>query len=154
MGLWKGTKKVVGHVVDVRVDRWVDFTSLQNSTCYFWERAKSLFSIKTAEHPESFEEAIDRMALSPETIVKQSERFLRLALFFVLMTMALVIYAIVLYRLKNWTGMGICLSLSLYALSLAFRFHFWHFQISQKKLGCDVWEWCRLILPRKRKNQP
>src|SRR5476651_459176 len=108
MGLWKGTKKVVGHVVDVRVDRWIDFTSLLSSTCYFWEITKSLFSIKTSEHPESFEEAIDRMALSPDTVAKQSERFLRLSLFFVLMTMALVIYAIVLYRLKNWAGMGIC----------------------------------------------
>ena len=152
MGLWKGTKKVVGHMVDVRVDRWIDLTSLQNSTRYFWDRTKSLFSIQTAEHPESFEEAVDRMGLSPETVTKQSERFLRLSLFFVLMTTALLIYTIILYHLKNWTGMGICTSLSLYALSLAFRFHFWHFQISQKKLGCHVWEWCRLILPQKRKN--
>ncbi|HXH54211.1 MAG TPA: type IVB secretion system protein IcmV [Gammaproteobacteria bacterium] len=153
MGLWKGSKKFVGHMVDVRVDRWIDLASLKNSSLYFWERIKNLFSIQVAEHPESFEEAIDRMALSPETVTKQSERFLKLSLFFVLMAMALLIYTIVLSHLKNWTGMGICISLSLYALSLAFRFHFWHFQISQKKLGCNVWEWCRLILPQKRKNQ-
>jgi len=152
MGLWKGTKKVVGHMVDVRVDRWVDLSSLLNSTRYFWNSAKSLFSIKTAEHPESFEEAIDRMMLSPDIVAKQSERFLRLSLFFVLMTTALLIYTIVLFSLKNWAGMGICISLSLYALSLAFRFHFWHFQISQKKLGCGLWEWFCLILPQKRKK--
>jgi len=154
MGLWQGTKKIVGHIVDVRVDRWVDIDSLKDSTDYFWDQCKNLFRVQKSEHAESFEEAIDRMALSPEILAKQSQRFLMLSFFFALMAIALVIYTIVLYTLKNWMGMGICLSLSLYALSLAFRFHFWHFQITQKKLGCSVWSWCRLILATKRKNQP
>jgi intracellular multiplication protein IcmV len=152
MGLWKGTKKVIGHVVDVRVDRWIDFTSLKNSTRYFWAHFNTLFSIKKAENPENFEEAINRMGLSPEDLAKQSHHFLMLSFFFLLMTIALLTYAIVLYKLTNWMGTVICLSLSLYALSLAFRFHFWHFQISQKKLGCNLWEWCKLTLPIKRKN--
>lgn len=154
MGFWKGTKKVIGHVVDVRVDRWIDFETFKESTLYFSSQLKNLFTIKKAENPESFENAVDRMALSPEVLAKQSQRFLKLCLFFLLMTAALIIYAIVLLNIKNWMGGIICLSLSLYALSLAFRFHFWHFQISQKKLGCNIREWCRVMSPIKRKNQP
>lgn len=152
MGFWKGTKKVVGHMVDVRVDRWIDFVTLKTSTLYFSAQLKNLFTIKKAENPESFEDAVDRMALSPEDLAKQSQRFLKLSLFFLLMTAALIVYAVALFKLKNGVGGVICLSLSLYALSLAFRFHFWHFQISQKKLGCGIWEWCKVMSPIKRKN--
>lgn len=153
MGLWKGTKTVIGHMVDVRVDRWIDFATLKKSTLYFWHQLNNLFTIKKAEHPESFKNAVDRMALTPEALAKQSKRFLKLSLFFLFMTAALIIYAIILLNLKNWMGVGICLSLSLYALSLAFRFHFWYFQISQKKLGCSVSEWYKIMSPLKRKNQ-
>lgn len=152
MGLWKGVKKVIGHMVDVRVDRWVDFTSVKNSTYYYWKQSKKLFTIQQIEHGESFEEAIDRMALSPEALTAQSQNFLRLSFFFLLMTIALVIYAIILYHLNNWVGAIITFSLSLYALSLAFRFHFWHVQISTRKLGFNLWQYARLILPIKRKN--
>ncbi len=153
MGLWAGAKKVVGHMVDVRVDQWLDLVSLKQSTYYLWDQTKSLFKIKAApEHAESFKEAVDRMALSEEVIAKQSQSFRKLAFFFVLMALALVIYAIVVYRLNNRIGTIISLSLSLYALSLAFRFHFWHLQIAQKKLGLNIREYYRSLLPIKRKD--
>lgn len=154
MGLWKGTKKAIGHVVDTRVDQWIDLHSLQNSTCYFWNHLKSLFNIKKPKYTESFEEAVDRMALSPETLTKQSLYFRKLSLLFLVMTIALIIYAAALYRFNNWTGSIICFSLSLYAVSLAFRFHFWHLQISQKKLGLNIREYYRCVLAAKGKNQP
>jgi intracellular multiplication protein IcmV len=32
------------------------------------------------------------------------------------------------------------------ALVLAFRYHFWYFQIKNRKLGCTVYEWYRGLL--------
>lgn len=157
MGLWKGTKKTVGHMIDLRVEQWVDFSTFKNMNLFLWDHLKTLFTIKKTQHPENFEEAVDRLALSKEALTKQSKRYLKLSLFFLLMTAALIIYALVLYKWHNWMGTIICFSLSLYALSLAFRFHFWHFQISQEKLGCSVWEWYHVmssIKSNKRKNQP
>lgn len=153
MGLWKGTKKVVGHMVDVRVDHWLDFISLKNSTRYYWKLTEKLFSIQQNQHAETFEEAVDRMALSKNALIKQSQYFLKLSFFFLFMTLSLVVYSIILYRLNNGVGAAISLSLSLYALSLAFRFHFWHVQISKEKLGFHLLDYAKLILPiNKRKN--
>ncbi len=154
MGLWKGTKKAISHVVDTRVDQWIDWHSLQHSTRYFWNHLKNLLNTKKPKHTETFEEAVNRMTLSPEALTKQSLYFQKLSFLFLLMTIALIIYAAVLYHFKNWTGTIICFSLSLYAISLAFRFHFWHLQMSQKKLGLNIREYYRYVLAAKRKNQP
>ncbi len=140
-------------MIDLRVEQWVDFSTFKNINLFLWDHLRTLFTIKRAENPENFEEAVDRLALSKEMLAKQSARYLKLSLFFLLMTAALIIYALVLYKWHNWMGTFICLSLSLYALSLAFRFHFWHFQISQEKLGCSVWEWCKVLSTTRRKNQ-
>jgi intracellular multiplication protein IcmV len=154
MGLWRGTKKVIGHMIDLRVDQWVDFASLKRSTGYIKDYCQTLFSIKKSNHAEDYDEAVDRMGLSSEDIAKQAHDFLKLTLFFLVLATLLIIYGFIVFRLNNWMGTFICSALALYALTLAFRFHFWRFQLLQQKLGCSVFEWSRSLLPTKRKSQP
>lgn len=143
MGFWKTTKKTVGHVVDLRFDRWLDLASLGNTATYVWKQVKYLFSAKTLERPETFEEAVTRLDLAPEALAQQSQAFKFLAVFFLSSGIALLIYAIFTLLIGNWMGACISFALALYAASLAFRFHFWYFQITQKKLGCNIREWIK-----------
>jgi intracellular multiplication protein IcmV len=144
MGLWRATKKTLGHAVDLRFDRWLDLASLGATTRYIWQQVKYLFVSKPlVEHPETFEEAIDRLELSPEALSQQSQAFKFLALFFLSAALALLCYAFFVLYLGNWMGAIISFSLAIYAGSLAFRFHFWYFQITEKKLGCNIREWIK-----------
>jgi len=145
MGFWSSTRKVLGHAVDLRADRWLDYEGLKRSTVYILSQTKKLFTPETAHKSESFEEAVDRLDLSPQALSEQSDRYNYIAIFFLITTAALLAYALLTVLLGNWLGAGITFALSLYSLSLAFRFHFWHFQISQRKLGCSVRDWARCI---------
>lgn len=150
MGLWKKTTSLLGHVVDFRVDRWVDLSYLKKSSAYYVEESKRLFTAQQPQQEEEFEEAVLRLALSPEDLSQQSKRYAYMAVLFIAIGALIFSYALLLVFLKNWMGSIICFALTLYALTLAFRSHFWHFQMSQKKLGCSVSEWFKSLIKGKR----
>lgn len=141
MGFWRGARKIVGHVVDLRVDRWLDLPTLKKSTHFFLQQCKQLFSLPKAKYSESFEEAAERLGLTPEALTLQGRRYRLLSGFFCVLLMAFLTYAVVLGYIGNWQGAVISVTLALYASSLAFRFYFWHFQIKQQKLGCTLRDW-------------
>jgi intracellular multiplication protein IcmV len=150
VGFWKKTKNLVGHVIDFRVDRWVDLDYLKKSSSYYAQETKRLFTLKKADHTEEFEEAAGRLSLSTEDLSQQAKRYAYMAVLFLAIGLLFFLYAIFLAVGKNWMSAIISCSLMIYALALAFRSHFWHFQISQKKLGCTASEWFRSLATNKR----
>lgn len=147
MGFWKKTGRVLGHAVDCRVDRWMDLKELKRTTLYFWNQGKRLFKPSSTTQPETFEEAVKRLQLNAESLQQQKKRYQYLCIFFLVMAAALLIYMSIIAKLGNLKGATICFALALYALSHAFRFHFWCFQITQKKLGCKGREWLAHTIP-------
>ena len=147
MGFWRKTGKVLGHAVDIRVDRWLSFEELKKSSSYFWRHTKQLFKTSPPGQPETFEEAVSRLNLTPKELRLQKKRYQYLLYLFLSMAAALLIYTVIIANLGNLKGAAITLALAIYALSNAFRFHFWCFQISQKKLGCKGKEWLRYTIP-------
>ncbi len=143
MGFWRKTGKVLGHAVDFRVDRWLDWEGLRKSSLYFWYHGKRLFKPKPPADPESFEEAVERLNLTSEALTTQKKRYQYLSFLFLAMAIAIFVYATFITTLGNWRGAILSFALAVYALSQAFRFHFWYFQITQKKLGCAPSEWLR-----------
>lgn len=141
MGFWRGIGKVAGQIVDIRADRWMGLKSLKNNAFFFLDQAKQLFHMQEATRSETFEEAVERLELTPEMLQLQSKRFTVLTVLFLGAAFLVGLYSIFLLFHNNWMGAFISLSLMIYALSCAFRFHFWRFQIQQKKLGCTVREW-------------
>lgn len=43
----------------------------------------------------------------------------------------------------HWKGVLVCFGVVLLAASLAFRYHFWLFQLEKRKLGCSFREWLK-----------
>ena len=58
---------------------------------------------------------------------------------------AFAFYAYAMYQMLYGGVLSVILSLvlSFVSLALAFRYHFWHFQIKHRKLGCSFQEWFR-----------
>lgn len=141
MSRWRKVTKAIGVLVNFRIDQWLNLPGIKNTTRYFWQQGKQLFKIQQAQYAETFEEAVQRLELTPELLKLQKKRYFLLFLFFLMVALMLLGYTLFLLIIGNTLGALISLSLVIYAASLAFRFHFWYFQISQKKLGCDVQEW-------------
>lgn len=141
MGVFRKIGNGLGRVFDFRIDRWLNLNMIKENTSFYIQESKRLFSVEQPEHLDEFDEAVNRLALSPEFINNQTKRYLYLAVFFLFCSILLVIYGFFLMLHSNQMGSLICFALTFYALTCAFRFHFWYFQIKHRKLGCSVQEW-------------
>ena len=115
MGFWNATGKALGHIVDLRVDRWIDYEGLKRSTVYIFSQTKKLFTPETTNKSESFEEAVDRLDLTPRALSEQSDRYNYIAIFFLIITAALLAYALLTALLGNW-GVAYAIGLDVFQL--------------------------------------
>ncbi|MBP6103837.1 MAG: type IVB secretion system protein IcmV [Gammaproteobacteria bacterium] len=150
MGFFGGFKKVASQIIDIRVDRWANLKDNKDTAVYFINLARRLLKPAPPGKLEDFETVVEEQALSDAALAEKSEDYKALAMLFVFVAGLLLIYTFVLICLGNFMGTCISAALVIYALSQAFRFHFWHFQISQRKLGCSLSEWCRFVSGSKR----
>jgi len=143
MGIFRSVTKGIGYIFDFRIHRWLGFGTIKKNTQYYYEQAKALASVEKPTHSETFEEAAERLNLSPEFLERQKKRYLLLSIFFVFLALSLGVYAGFFIVKKYWMGAVMCCSLTFFALTYAFRYHFWYFQIKHKKLGCKLRDWFR-----------
>lgn len=144
-------QKVLGTVVNIRVDKWVDLDSIKGTVNFTIRQTKNLFSQhKQVFDIEDFEEARARLHLSEEDLISQLNQYKNLALFFSFLSFTVFIYFIYLVYRSNFMGACMTFGISLFGLSQAFRYHFWMYQIKRKKLGCTLKEWWMDFQSRKR----
>lgn len=141
MGVLKWGGKVVTNVINIRVDHWVGAGYLKKSIGQTCNLAKSLFTAEKPEHQETFEESLVRLNISAADLKIRETQLVRLFAIHLLIALVIFSYSIYLFYSANWAGGCMSLCLALYPLALAFRFHFWLFQIKQRKLGCTIKEW-------------
>ena len=141
MGFFRGVGKVAGALVDIRVDKWVSFSYIKDSFLGIKGVATDVFSVKQQKRSETFEQAMARLNLTEEDLVRRKKEFLSLTFLFVALSIGLLGYGI--YWAANLVVSATLISFSLcaFCLSQAFRFHFWYFQVKNRKLGCTVQEW-------------
>lgn len=141
MGLFKSTKKVAGKVVDVRVDKWVSWSYLTETADKFKVIVMDIAVPKKATYSETFKDAVQRLDLSDEDIEARKKEFTRLFYFFIGLAVTVIAYALYTAFKGSLIPSLISFCLALYCLTQAFRFHFWLFQIKNRKLGCTFKEW-------------
>lgn len=124
--------------------QWADWDRMKAFTLYLAQGIGRLFSPKEPETKESFKAAISRLKLSQKELLAKKNGLLRLAVFMVTLAFIIFIYAV--YNFFMGYIIAACLSfvVMFIALVLAFRYHFWYFQIQQQKLGCTIGEWFRV----------
>ncbi len=139
----EGTRigRIFKSIINIR--SWLDWDRLKAFTLYLTTGFKRLFVPQQNTGTESFEAAKSRLKLSDAELLIKQNALLRLSivmLVFAVMVLGYVGYQFMYGSLK--AGF-ISLVVTFIALVLAFRYHFWYYQIKHRKLGCTVKEWFR-----------
>jgi len=123
------------------VRAWVSYDHLKAGTRSLFQLGRGLLVPKKSTTQESFEQAKARLDLDDEKLDAKANHLFRIAILFVVFAIALLGYALYHAMKGHWLATLISFSLTFLMLSLAFRYHFWFFQIKHKKLGCSFSEW-------------
>jgi intracellular multiplication protein IcmV len=140
MGFFKKVGTFCGWFVDIRVDKWIGYKNIKSSFSHTRYSIKSLFTIEKKKRTESFDEAIQRLQLTEDTLQQRRREFFYLSLSFSLITSTL--FAYFLYSLLNQYYIAALISFlfSIFMGLQGFRFVFWHYQIRTRRLGCSFKE--------------
>ncbi|MGQ3889896.1 type IVB secretion system protein IcmV [Legionella sp. CNM-1927-20] len=130
------------------VRAWTDFDRLNAFTQYLANGVKFLFipqkkDISSNEALTKFDAAMAAMNLTEADLIARQKGLYRLSLLMCFAAFGLLCYAIYHLFYGGIHAVVISLVLTLVALALAFRYHFWYYQIRERKLGCTFREWYR-----------
>ncbi len=134
-------RRIIKKMFNLR--KMVDYDNVAIFTQYIVRLIKTYF-VPGAIEPTSttsFDDACRQFGLSKAELVAKQKNLLRLSLCMLLLSCAFLAYSI--YHMVNGTLLAFfpSLTLAVVSLALAFRYHFWYFQIKQRKLGCTFNEW-------------
>lgn len=139
MGFFRGVGRVVKPLVNF--PKWMNAKQLSSDASYIASLAKTLVKTEHAEREETFEEALVRLNLSEKDIQARYSEFKRLSIIFFTLFILLLCYFIYLILgisgPVSWRAYLLTLVVMGMALAQFIRFHFWLFQIKQRKLGCS-----------------
>lgn len=132
---------IFARIFNVRA--WIDFDRIKSFTLYLANGFKKMFVPQKNVQGESFQEAMTRLNLSEKELNERQSALYRLSL--LMCAAALFIFAYAVYHILYGSYKAVIISIvvMLIALVLAFRYHFWYFQIKERKLGCTMQEWYR-----------
>ncbi|BCA96787.1 intracellular multiplication protein IcmV [Legionella antarctica] len=133
--------RVFSRIINIRT--WFDWDRTKAFTIALKNSIKSFFVPDQITTVESFESAQSKMHLSDADLLLKQKALFRLSM--VMLTAAVLILGYSGYHLfyGSYKAFFISLSVTSIALVLAFRYHFWYFQIKNRKLGCTFKEWYR-----------
>lgn len=122
---------------------WADWSRFRNTSNYFLTIFRRIFLIRPidASQIKSFDDVMTGLGLTEETLKKQEKGLRNQWILMLFLAASFYIYAM--YQLLYGGFLSVVLSLIVMfvALALAFRYHFWCFQIRRRKLGCSLTEW-------------
>ncbi|GGI83060.1 intracellular multiplication protein IcmV [Legionella impletisoli] len=116
---------------------------MKSFTEYLVKGFKRIFIPNSADQAESFETVKTRMNLSDADLMAKQKALFRLSIMMVIVSSLILMYS--LYHLFTLHIAAFFLSfvVSMLALALAFRYHYWHYLIKERKLQCSIQEWYR-----------
>ena len=145
MGLWSGFKKGMDFVFYIRPKQWVSWDFFKRSTGQTISILKDIYRTPQKGQSETFYQALTRHRLTTEGVDSLKRKFYYFSLFFLTFAVGMFMYAADgFFQGHILRGIG-SMSLVAFLLVQAFRYHFWYFQIVQKKLGCSFSEWISFV---------
>jgi len=135
--------RIFKSIFNVRT--WSDYDRIKSFTTYLVNGFKKLFipQKKAAGSGDTFKKAMKDYNLSEDDLIIQQNALWRWSILMVVITLCIFSYSV--YSIFNGSIKAFIVSfvVSLISLTLAFRYHFWYYQIKVRKLGCSVREWYR-----------
>ncbi len=125
---------------------WADFDRIKAYSQYLWDLFKRLFIPQVRDDKDSqvlFEESVQQMKLSEADLKNREVALKRMSILMTVLASLVFLYSFYHLFYGSWQAALLCYSVTLIAVALAFRYHFWYFQIKERKLGCTFSEWLR-----------
>jgi intracellular multiplication protein IcmV len=123
------------------VRAWVGWDGISEGAKTIKTLASSLFVPAESTRTESFEDALARLQLTDDDILKQSKNFKRLFILFFIATIGLFVYAFTMLMTHAYVASLASFGLTALLFAQTFRYHFWWFQMKHRRLGCSFKEW-------------
>ena len=134
------TGRLMKTVFNPRV--WMDFEQLKKSTTYLTSGFSKLFKLEDkSNNTDDFNEAMVRLGLSEEKLTQQKKSLFRLSIIMVVLAFFVFVYAMYHIYFGHFHAAGATGVIFMVILTLAFRYHFWYYQLATRRLGCGVREW-------------
>ena|SRR5579872_3984403 len=124
----------------------VGFSGLRKNAQAIGAVAVSLTTIQKPGREETFEEAMTRLNLTPQDIQNREREFKRLVIVFCLLGVGVLAYFVYSVTQKALIASLGSMGIFFFIVAHVFRYHFWLFQIRQKRLGCTFKEWFRYLI--------
>lgn len=125
---------------------WTSYETMRDISQYLFDGFSRLFVLKKAGQSEELEQVMRKLALSEKDIAERKKVFFRMTLLMAFITLVVFFYTMFHLLYANYHAVLLGSVVCLLSLSLTFRYHFWYFQLRQRKLGCTFKEWLRLGL--------
>ncbi|MBI2785070.1 MAG: type IV secretion protein IcmV [Legionella longbeachae] len=133
--------KIISGIFNIR--KWFDWARAKVFTLYLVNAFKRIFIPQQSHQTETFDEAVKKFHLNDENLQEKQNSLWRLTLLMLILAVLILAYAGYQLYLGSIKAFLVSLVVTLIALVLAFRYHFWYFQIKEHKLGCTISEWYR-----------
>lgn len=128
--------------------RAVGYGQLKDFTFYVYNGAKSMLAETDSSARPDTTQSIQNLGLSAEHLQKIKRTFTILLRLYLGLAALAVIYAIYKLLIGDYLSTIVSFSVMLVCLALAFRYHFWLFQLQRGKLGCTWREWLNDLLAK------
>lgn len=133
--------RLISSILNVRY--WFDWERVKSFTLYLTNGFKRLFVPQQTIDSESFKEATKKLDISDADLLLKQKALFRLSMLMLIAAGLILGYAGYQLFYGSFKAVMVSIIVTLIALALAFRYHFWYFQIKHKKLGCTFDEWYR-----------
>lgn len=134
-------RSIMSRLIDTRVDQWMSWDYLSDTTSRIKGSVLDLATPQKAKFSETFEEAMIRLELTEKDLASRKKEFTRLFYLFMVIGLFIIGYAVYMAYLGHFGACLISFCLAGFSFTQAFKWHFWLFQLRNRKLGCSVKEW-------------
>lgn len=141
MSFFSGIKKITKPFINLDIAKWIGYRQLVKSSHWVSVLVKRFFIPEQAKTQESFSQALCRLKLTESDLTQRLKEFKRLMWIWIFLFFVSVAYSVYLFREHALRGFFPCVAICIIILTQVFRYHFWAFQIQQRRLGCGFYDW-------------
>lgn len=128
----------------VNFPRWMNLRQLWANGRGIVRTLKDLKVHRPSVKAETFEEAMQRLHLTEEDIIKRRKNCLILSIVYAFLTLIFFIYTVYMV-IHLHLGMIIGLLITALMATFAYREHFWYFQLKTRTLGNTFQDWLAFL---------
>lgn len=132
---------VVKSFVDLR--KWSDYDRIKFFFFSILQAIQNIFSSPKQKGADSFDTVVQRYHLSEAQLIAKQKAFYRISVSMCFLGFLGAGYVLYMLVYGSWRAVMLSTVVDLLAWVLAFRYHFWSFQIKKRQLGITFHEWYR-----------